>query len=134
MITYNVEKISSQWIAFEPLLYAPRTDTEYDKLADFLDFLVDIVGDNEKHPLASLMDTVGTLIESYDNEHYPFSEGNPIEALKYFVEIHSLTQNDLPEIGNPDVVSEILKGKRSLNVEQIRELGKRFNVSPATFI
>lgn len=134
MITYNVEKISSQWIAFEPLLYVPRTDTEYDKLTDFLDFLVDIVGDNEKHPLASLMDTVGTLIESYDNEHYPFSEGNPIEALKYFVEIHSLTQNDLPEIGSPDVVSEILKGKRSLNVEQIRELGKRFNVSPATFI
>ncbi len=134
MITYNEEKISSQWRTFKPLLYAPQTDTEYDKLANFLDFLIDVVGNNEKHPLASLLDIAGSLIESYDNEHYPFSEGSPIEALKYFMEIHSLTQNDLPEIGNPEVVSEIIAEKRSLNIDQIRELAKRFNVSPATFI
>jgi HTH-type transcriptional regulator/antitoxin HigA len=32
------------------------------------------------------------------------------------------------------VVSEILNGKRELNVRQIRALAKRFHVSPAVFI
>lgn len=133
MIAYNVEKISTQWRSLAPLLYVPRTDIGYDKLAGFLDFLIDVVGDNENHQLASLMDMVGTLIESYDNEHHPFSEGNPIDALKYFMEIETLTPNDLPEIGDKVVVSEILSGKRNLDVEQIRSLSYRFKVSPSTF-
>jgi antitoxin component HigA of HigAB toxin-antitoxin module len=32
------------------------------------------------------------------------------------------------------VVSEILSGKRSLNVRQISRLAKRFNVSPSVFV
>jgi len=38
------------------------------------------------------------------------------------------------EIGSQGVVSEILNGKRELNVRQIRELANRFHVSPAVFI
>ncbi len=134
MINYNIEKISQGWSTLAPLVSVPRTDSEYDDLVDFLDHLIDIIGNDENHPLASLMDTVGTLIEFYDNEHYPFSEGDPIEVLKYFLELHGLTQNDLPEVGSQGVVSEILSGKRSLNMRQIRALSKRFNVSPSTFL
>lgn len=47
---------------------------------------------------------------------------------------HGLKQADLPEIGSQGVVSEILNGKRELNVGQIRELARRFRVSPAVFI
>ena len=49
------------------------------------------------------------------------------------MEEHSLSQSDLPEIGSQGVVSEILNGKRKLNVRQIQGLAKRFQVSPATF-
>ncbi len=45
-----------------------------------------------------------------------------------------LTQSDLPEIGSQAVVSEVLNGKRDLNVRQIRALATRFGVSPAVFI
>jgi hypothetical protein len=45
-----------------------------------------------------------------------------------------LQQADLPEVGSQSVVSEILNGKRDLNVRQIRALVKRFHVSPAVFI
>jgi HTH-type transcriptional regulator/antitoxin HigA len=47
---------------------------------------------------------------------------------------HGLTQSDLPEVGSQGVVSEVLSGKRDLNVRQIRALAKRFGVSTAVFI
>ncbi|MFW0859011.1 MAG: helix-turn-helix domain-containing protein [Dehalococcoidia bacterium] len=47
---------------------------------------------------------------------------------------HGLTQSELPEIGSQGVVSEILSGKRELNVRHIHALAKRFHVSPAVFI
>jgi antitoxin component HigA of HigAB toxin-antitoxin module len=56
-----------------------------------------------------------------------------IDALIYLMEEHSLSQSDLPEIGSQGVVSEILNGKRKLNVRQIQLLAERFQVSTATF-
>ncbi|HSG17040.1 MAG TPA: hypothetical protein VLE70_12060 [Anaerolineae bacterium] len=50
------------------------------------------------------------------------------------MEEHGVRQADLPEVGSQGVVSEILSGKRELNVRQIRELARRFHVSPAVFI
>jgi HTH-type transcriptional regulator/antitoxin HigA len=47
---------------------------------------------------------------------------------------NELCQSDLPEIGSQGVVSEILNGKRELNVQQIREMARRFHVPPAVFI
>ena len=47
---------------------------------------------------------------------------------------HGLTQSDLPEVGSQGVVSEIIHGKRDLNVRQIRALATRFKVSPSVFL
>ena len=47
---------------------------------------------------------------------------------------HELTQSDLPEVGSQGVVSEILNGKRELNVRQVRALARKFKVSPAAFV
>ncbi|CAN2040465.1 HTH-type transcriptional regulator / antitoxin HigA [Candidatus Magnetomoraceae bacterium gMMP-15] len=133
MEAYNLEKISNQWKVLGPILSVPNTETEYDNLVEFLDHLLDDIGNDEQHPLASLVDTIGTLIEAYDKEHYPFSEGNPIEVLKYFIQEYNLTQKDLSELGSHREVSEIISGKRSLNTHQIKTLSERFNVSLSTF-
>lgn len=50
------------------------------------------------------------------------------------MEEHGPAQSDLPEVGSQGVVSEVLSGKRELNVRQIRALAKRFHVSPAVFM
>ena len=42
---------------------------------EFLDYLTDAVGEDENHPLASLMDVLGVLIEKYEDEHV--AELNP---------------------------------------------------------
>ena len=44
-----------------------------------------------------------------------------------------MKQADLADIGSQGVVSEILSGKRDLNVRQIARLAQMFHVSPATF-
>jgi len=66
--------------------------------------------------------------------HLEMNEATGIEALKFFMKAHDLKQKDLSEIGSQGVVSEILNGKRSLNLRQIKLLAKRFDVSPLIFI
>ena len=52
-------------------LFVPHTEAEYDRLVTLLDSLVDKVGEEETHPLASLMEVIGVLVEQYDTEHIP---------------------------------------------------------------
>lgn len=44
---------------------------EYDSLVQMLDALIDVVGEDETHPLASFMEIIGVLIEKYEDEHVP---------------------------------------------------------------
>ncbi len=40
----------------------------YEKLVELLDKLIDEVGEDESHPLASLMELIGVLIENYEDK------------------------------------------------------------------
>ena len=80
------------------------------------------------------METLGSLIESYEVQNIPEIEGSPRDALNTLMEEHDLKQSDFPEIGSQGVISEILSGKRQFNVRQIKLLSNRFNVSPAVFM
>ena len=118
--------------SYEPLL-AIRNEREYDAAVEKVNALVDEVGDNPKDPRNRLLDTLSILIEAYDQEHYPIPDTSGVEMLKFLMEQHGLTQGDLPEIGSQGVVSEILRGKRDLNVRQIAALSKRFGLPPDVF-
>lgn len=131
-MTVIASKLKKYWLEIAPLLTI-RTEEEYDAAVERLNSLLDEVGDDESNPLYSLLDTLGILIEAYDQENYQLPECSGIDALMYLMEEHSLSQSELPEIGSQGVVSEILSGKRKLNVRQIEALSKRFKVSPATF-
>jgi HTH-type transcriptional regulator/antitoxin HigA len=121
------------WAAIQPILTI-RNEDEYDRAVATLNELLDEIGTNEKHPLYSLLDTLGTMIAAYEADHLGLPEVGGVEVLAYLMEEHDLRQSDLPEIGSQGVVSEILSGKRELNVRQIRALATRFGVSPAAFV
>lgn len=57
------------WPALETLVYVLHTEEQYQRLVTFLDALIDAVGEEETHPLASLMEVVGVLVERYEEEH-----------------------------------------------------------------
>ena len=54
-----------------PVVFVPHMEREYKRLVTVLDTLIDVVGENENHPLASLMEVIGVLIEKYEDEHFP---------------------------------------------------------------
>jgi HTH-type transcriptional regulator / antitoxin HigA len=111
-----------------------RDEREYDQAVQRLNGLLDEIGSNERHPLYGLLDTLGTLIHAYEEQHSEVPEPSGLEMLRFFMEEHELMQSDLPELGSSRAVAEILRGKRELNATQIRALAARFHVSPAVFI
>ena len=119
--------------AYAPLL-AIHSTREYDAAVSQLNDLLDEIGDNPRDPRYRFIETLSVLIEAYDAEHHALADASGLEVLKYLMEEHGLTQSELPEIGSQGVVSEVLRGKRELNVHQIQKLAARFHVSPAAFL
>lgn len=132
-MTFVNETIQTQWKTIAPLLVI-RNEREYNAAVKRLNQLLDEIGDHATHPLYGLLDTLGTLIHVYEEKHYAISEASGAETLRYLLDEHGLTQSELPEVGSQGVVSEILSGKRQLNVRQIRLLAERFHVSSAVFL
>ena len=54
-----------------PVVFVPHAESEYQRLVAILDDLIDEVGENEDHSLASMMEVIGVLIEKYEGEHVP---------------------------------------------------------------
>lgn len=127
------DQIQIHWTSIAPLLTI-RNERDYNAAVKRMNELLDEIGTNEKHPLYSLLDTLGTLIHAYEEEHFPIPESTGAEILRFLMDENGLTQSDLPEVGSQGVVSEILNSKRELNVRQIRSLAKKFKVSPAAFV
>ena len=130
----ELERLSDAWTQIGEVLSVPHTEAEYLRISAILDLVVDEVGEHDSHPLASLMETLGTLVDAYEREHLRELPGDPAAVLRLLMDEHGLSQSDLPEVGSQGVVSEILRGRRQINVRQVRALSERFGVSPAVFI
>ena len=130
----ELERVQTSWKEVKDFLSVPHSKKEYNKIVSLLDLVIDEVGNKQNHPLAPLLETLGSLVEAYEKENLKPIDAKPIEVLKFLMEEHNLTQKDMKQLGSQGVVSEILNGKRELNVRQIKELSKRFGVSPAVFI
>lgn len=129
----QLENISKAWPSIKSVFSVPHSVKEYQSLVKTLDQLIDEIGDNENHDLSPVMETIGKLIENYEDQNFSFNEASAIDALKYLMKEHNLKQSDMKEIGSQGVVSEILMGKRTLNIEQIKKISERFHVSPLVF-
>ena len=59
----------------------------------------------------------------------------PIELLKHLMNEYDLRQSDLVDIfGSQGYVSDILNGKRELNLRHIKALSRKFNISSQCFL
>lgn len=67
----DVTKTEAAWSSLAGKIYIPHSEEEYRRLVVLLDSFIDEVGEDESHPLASLMEIVGVLIEKYENENVP---------------------------------------------------------------
>ena len=125
----------AHWAYVAPLLKPARTQAQYRTLVESLDAVLDAGGADESNPLARLAAMLGDLVSAYEEAHHPMPPAmSAIEAVRWFMERDGLRQNDVPEIGNQAKVSEVLSGRRSLNLRQARALAARFGVSLEMFL
>lgn len=69
------------------------------------------------------------MIKEFENEHYPISQPNPLDAIRFRLEQMNMTESDLSEIlGARSRKSEILSGKRKLSLSMIRKLHKKLHI------
>lgn len=75
------------------------------------------------------LDILVTLIEKYEEIHYPIPDPDPIEAIKFMMEQNGMTHSDLGVLFNSrSRVSEIFSKKRPLTIGQIRVLNEKLNI------
>ena len=133
-----VDKIANEavlhWKYVAPVLSAPQSEQDYQRLVTVLDEVLDAGGADEDSPLATLAERIGDLIEAYEAERYEIPVASPVAVLEFLMEQHGLNQSDLAEIGAQSVVSEVLAGKRQLNLRQVAALSRRFGISTDAFI
>lgn len=97
-----------------------RSEQDYEAALERIGALMEAAEGTEA---ADELEVLATLVEIYEQEHFPIDMPDPIEAIKFRMDQEGLTQRDLvPLIGSRAKVSEVLSGKRSLTLKMIRAL------------
>ena len=71
MQSLDLNQTIAAWSSITQAVFVPHNEQEYERLVQMLDRLVDQVGEDETHPLASMMDVVCALIENYEYKYVP---------------------------------------------------------------
>jgi len=129
----QLQETQEHWRAIGPLLTI-RDERDYAAAIERLGSLLEEIGDDEKHSLYGLLDTLGTLVHAYEEDHVPIPEASGPEVLEFLMDEHGLGAADLPELGGEGAVRAVLTKERELHLGEIRALAERFHVSPAVFI
>ena len=78
----QLENISKIWPTIKSIFSVPHSEDEYQTLVDMLDSLIDEIGNDQAHTLEPVMETIGNLIENYENQNHPIKEATPIDTIK----------------------------------------------------
>ncbi len=107
-----------------------QSEKHYNELLAFVEECFERFGEDEHHPVFALVDLVADRIREYEDRVHPWLDtSTPATRLAFLMDQHGLKQTDLREIGTQGVVSEVLAGKRTLNLRQAKALAARFSVS-----
>jgi len=126
------DNVLAPWAAVNTALglSAPvRDDAHYTELLAFVEECFERFGAQDKHPIFSLVDMVAQRIKEYEDRLHPWPDASTSATrLAFLMDQHGLRQCDLPEVGAQSVVSDVLSGKRKLNLRQTQALARRFGV------
>lgn len=81
------------------------------------------------------LDILATLVEAYENRHFPMDLPDPVEAILFRMAQQGLKPKDLePMIGQRDRVYEILNRKRPLTMAMVWRLNKGLGIPVESLI
>ena len=103
-----------------------RTEADYEQALARID---ELMGSEFGSTEGEELDVLVTLVESWEDEHYPMGYPEPHEAIKFRMEQAGLRPRDLiPIIGSRAKVSEVLSGKRAITMPMARALHGHFGI------
>lgn len=132
----DVGAIQASWLAFDSLAHLRpiHSEADYDRMVTLMQSLLDVAGDDEAHPLSSLLELASDLVSRYEQAHHAIEPMGPKETLRFLIESRGLKQEDLSAIVAQSNLSAILAGKRNISAAMASKLGKFFGISPAVFV
>lgn len=130
----NFEQISQSWQNIAPLLIPISSEEDCDDREEKLKKLIQLNQQKKDPQITQLIKSIALTIEEYEKKEFPLEKATGIEVLQYLMAEHGLNESDLPEIGNQNLVSDLLIGKQELNLKMIKVLAKRFGVTEQTFL
>ena len=81
------------------------------------------------------LDVLTTLVEAYEEKHFPIENPDPIAAIEHCMEALGLDRKDLePILGSKSRVSEVLNKKRKLSMDMVRNLHNEMGIPAQTLI
>ena len=81
-------------------------------------------------PEGDELDVLATLVDAYEEKHFPMDAPSPVAAIQFRMEQQGLTRKDLePLIGSRARVSEVMNGKRGLTLAMVRRVRAKLGIS-----
>ena len=132
----DIRALQASWQEFDTMAHLRpiHSEMEYDRMVALMNSLLDVAGDDEDHPLSSLLELAGDLVSRYEQEHHAIEPASPRDALRFLMEARGLKQEDLRAVVPQSNLSAILAGKRKISATMAGKLGKFFGISPAVFV
>lgn len=122
------------WNMVAPVIDTPKSIEDYDELLINIKDAMELIDNRDSSMLSGLINAMAKAARGYENSIILDQQNNALSALKFLIKLHRIKQSELKEIGSQGVVSEILNGKRTLTIRHVKELSKKFCISPNVFI
>lgn len=109
-----------------------RSEADYERTLQEIERLW---GAEEGTAEGDRLDVLATLVDAYEQKHFPIDPPDPIEAIRFRLEQQGLDPRALVGvIGSRSRVYEVMQRKRALSLEMIRRLHQRFGIPAAVLI
>ncbi len=109
-----------------------HTSADYQAVLNQIEQLLEAEPDT---PDSDRLEVLTTLVEAYEDKHYPIPEPDPVEAIRYYMESRGLKKRDLqPYLGDRQRVNDVLSRKRRLSIHMIRNLHSGLGISADVLI
>ena len=117
----------------QPLdLHPIKTESEYEAALLEIESLLEVPPGT---PEAARLDLLATLVDAYEQEHFPIALPDPIEAIRFYLESRGLDDQVLiPILGDQEQVNQVLNRQQPLSLEMIRQLHQICNISAEVLI
>src|SRR5471032_2698258 len=75
----DLSALQAAWRAFDEIAHLKplHSESDYRHAMSLLELIWDAVGEQERHPLGSLLGLLGSMVSDYEKVHYPLGKSEP---------------------------------------------------------